>query len=290
MIYCPYTDREIPKVLSNPEHIIPLSLGGTNELTIDVDRDSNSQLGHELDGALANDFFVALRRSEYDARGHSGREPWAIFRNASHGNEARPAQVHLHRRHGLKLWDAKERKLTWGSGTIQFATRIDIHLPIRFTAKVALAAGYFVYGDRFRHYVDHHQLRKVMQMNLANIDREEVERKLGETRDTVLADDYLLSEHPSHKQWQLRCIRMFCDGIRGSVVVLIPQKERLLVSVGILGKYLALINVPADTEKFPNEGDLEWGHVLAVVDKKLLRCSWAEGLNQLASSLDKTKL
>ena len=289
MIYCPYTDREIPKVRSNSEHIIPLSLGGTNELTIDVDRESNSQLGRELDGALANDFLVALRRSEYGARGHSGKEPWAISRNASHGDEARPAQVHLHRRHGLKLWDAKECELTWGFGNIQFVTHLDIYLPIRFTAKVALTAGYFVYGDHFRHHVDHHQLRKIMQMNLANIYQEDVERRLDEYRYTALADDYL-NETPSQKHGRLRCIRKFCDGIRGSVVVLIPEKERLLVSVGILGKYLALINVPADTEKFPNEGDFEWGHVLAVVDKKLLRCSWAEGLNQLASSLDNTKL
>ena len=289
MIYCPYTDREIPKVRSNPEHIIPLSLGGTNELTIDVDRESNSQLGHELDGALANDFLVALRRSEYGARGHSGREPWAISRNASHGNEARPAQVHLHRRHGLRLWDAKEREFAWDSGNIQFVTHLDIYLPIRFTAKIALTAGYFAYGDHFRHCVDHHHLRNTMQMDLANIDLEDVERKPDESRYTVLADDYL-NDTPSQKDWRLRCIRKFCDGIRGSVVVLIPQKERLLVSVGILGKYLALINVPADTEKFPNEGDFEWGHVLAVVDKKLLRCSWAEGLIQLASSFDKTKL
>ncbi len=272
MIYCPYTDRDIPKVRSNPEHIIPLSLGGTNELTIDVDRESNSQLGRELDGALANDFLVALRRSEYGARGHSGKEPWAISRNASHGNEGRPAQVHLHRRHGLKLWDAKESELTRGSGKIQFVTHLDIYLPIRFTAKAALTAGYFVYGDQFRHHVDHHQLRKIMQMNLANICREDVERRLDEYRYTALADDYL-NETPSQNNWRLRYIRKFCDGIRGSVVVLIPGKERLLVSVGILGKYLALINVPADTEKFPNEGDFEWGHVLAVVDNKLLRCS-----------------
>ena len=28
MVYCPYTDREIPESESSPEHIIPLSLGG----------------------------------------------------------------------------------------------------------------------------------------------------------------------------------------------------------------------------------------------------------------------
>ena len=289
LIYCPYTDREISKAQSSSEHIIPLSLGGTNELTIDVDKESNSQVGHELDGALANDFLVALRRSEYGARGHSGKEPWAIFKNASHGDELRPAQVHLHRRHGLRLWDAKENELTLGSGNIQFITQLDVHLPIRFTAKAALAAGYYVYRDHFRHNVDHHQLREIMQTNLTHIDQEKVEERVDGDRDAVLADDYL-NELASQAHWQLRCIRTFCDGIRGSVVVLIPHKERLVVSVGILGKYLALLNVPANTETFPNEGDFEWGHVLAVVDNRLLRCSWREGLRQLESRLGKTKL
>ena len=287
MIYCPYTDREIPKVQSNSEHIIPLSLGGTNELTVEVDKKTNDQLGSDLDSALANDFFVAMRRSEYDARGHSGKAPWAISKHASHGDNARPAQVQLHRRHGLKLRDAKDQVFVKNSETAQFNIQMNVYLPIRFTAKVALAAGYFVYGDRFRNHVDHHQLRDIMLTDLTEIDQEDIANILDENRFTALADDFL-SESPSLKDWRLRCIRKFCDGVSGSVVVLIPSKERLLVSVGILGKYLALINVPADTEAFPNEGDYEWGHVLTVTDKKLLRCSWAEGLRQLASNLGRT--
>lgn len=265
---------------------MPLSLGGTNELTIDVDETFNSRLGSELDGALSNDFFVALRRSKFDARGHTRKEPWAVSKRASYSNKARPAQVHLHRKHGLQLWDTKDKVFVRNFATAQFNIRMNVHLPIRFTAKVALAAGYFVYGDRFRNQVDHEQLRNIMLADLAKTDRTDFTNTLDENRFTALVDDFL-SETPSPKDWKLRCIRKFCDGVRGSVVVLIPSKERLLVSVGILGEYLALINVPADTEAFPNEGDYEWGHVLAVVDKRLLRCSWAEGLRQLASSLDR---
>ena len=283
MIYCPYTDREISEVQSNHEHIVPLSLGGTNELTIEVDKKANDQLGSDLDGALANDFFVTIRRSEYSARGHSGKEPWAISKHASHGDNARPAQVHLHRRHGLKLWDAKDQVFVKNYGTARFNTQMNVYLPIRFTAKVALAAGYFVYGDLFRYHVDHHQLRDIMLMGLAEMDQEDIANILDEDRFTALADDFL-SESPSPRNWRLRCIRKFCDGMKGSVVVLIPSKDRLLISVGILGEYLALINVPADTETFPNEGDYEWGHVLAVIDTRLIRCSWAEGLRQLVSA------
>ena len=77
LICCPYTDQELPKSKTNSEHIIPLALGGVNGFNVHVDRDFNSQLGSELDGSLANEFLWALRRTEYDARGHSGREPVA---------------------------------------------------------------------------------------------------------------------------------------------------------------------------------------------------------------------
>ena len=283
MIYCPYTDQEISEDKANSEHIIPLSLGGTGGLEIDVDKTFNSMLGSELDGALANDFFVALRRTEFGARGHSRKDPWLKVKRATYGDEDRPAQVRIHRQHGLELWDAKDQKSVKGSGTLHIQTNLDMNLPIRFAAKVALAAGYFVYGNKFRSHVDHQQLREIMRIDLASLNQTDTAHKLGEERFTALADDYL-SDKPSPKDWRLRCIRAFCDGLQGSVIVLIPSTSRLTVAVGILGKYLAMINVPADTQTLPNEGDREGGHVLAVIDKRLIRCSWAEGLRRYVAT------
>ena len=107
MIYCPYTDQDIPEVRASPEHIIPLSLGGVNGFEIPVDAAFNSKVGTVLDGALANEFLFALRRTEFDTRGHSGKRPSAIIKNASYGDENRPAQAHFHRRDGLRIWDAR---------------------------------------------------------------------------------------------------------------------------------------------------------------------------------------
>jgi hypothetical protein len=71
-IYCPYTDRDIPIDDSNPEHIIPLSLGGLNGFTLPVSKDFNSRAGSEIDGALANDFLVMSERDKHSVWGHSG--------------------------------------------------------------------------------------------------------------------------------------------------------------------------------------------------------------------------
>ena len=133
MIYCPYTDCDISEDQASSEHIIPLSLGGIGGLEIDVDRDANSQLGNELDGALANDFFVSIRRTEHNARGHSRKDLWAISKKATYGDDERLAQVQLHRYHGLKVWDVTDGEYKNVFESVTFNTSVDLNLPIRFT-------------------------------------------------------------------------------------------------------------------------------------------------------------
>ena len=279
LIYCPYTDRELPESQTSREHIIPLSLGGVDGFEIPVDAAFNSMVGTNLDGALANDFFIALRRTEYDARGHSGKEPMATSKHASYGKENHLAQVQLHRKKGLRVWDVRDRetKKNVGSGSIRASLNVD--LPVRFTAKVGLAAGYYIYGDLFREHVDHRQLRDVMRIDPTKLDLNKSLAELGLDHLTLRVDHYL-HEEPSDPDSPILCLRKFCQTVRGSVVVLLPGTDCFRVAVGILGQYLTMINVPANTASFPNDGVFAWGHVMAVVDRKLKRCSWMDGLKQ----------
>ena len=114
VIYCPYTDQDIPEERANIEHVIPLSLGGVDDLTIRVDATFNSQVGSKLDGALANEFLFSLLRTGSDARGHSGKKPYAIIKKAHYGSDKRPAQVYFHKKDGLKLWDVRDREIKKG--------------------------------------------------------------------------------------------------------------------------------------------------------------------------------
>ena len=279
LIYCPYTDKEIREDQASREHIIPLSLGGVNGFEILVDAAFNSQVGSALDGAIANEFFFTLRRTEYDTRGHSGKKPTAIIKNASYGDEDRPAQAHFHRKDGLRVWDAKDREFKERLPSVQVSTSLNIDLPIRFTAKVALAAGYFTYGDLFRKHVDHLQLRDVMNTDPANLDLEKSPAELG-LGHLTLKVDYYLREVSEESDPILFCLRSFCSELEGSVVVLMPGHDCFRVAVGILGLYVGMVNVSANTAEFPNQGDYRWGHLLAVTGKKLERCSWADGLKK----------
>ena len=96
---------------------------------------------------------------------------------------------------------------------------------------------------------------------------------------TLRIDDYL-REEPSDPDSEILWLRKFCSSVKGSVVVLMPGPNCFAVAVGLLGQYLAMVNVPARTESFPNEGPYAWGHLLTIADKKLKRCSWMEGLRQ----------
>ena len=281
MIYCPYTDQDIPEVRASPEHIIPLSLGGVNGFEIPVDAAFNSKVGTALDGALANEFLFALRRTEFDTRGHSGKKPSAIIRNASYGDENRPAQAHFHRKDGLKVWDARDREFKEGVPSFQISTSLNIDLPYRFTSKVALAAGYFVYGDLFRRHVEHVQLRDVMKTDPSNLNLDRSPEELGLGHLTLRVDSYL-REVCEESDPTLACLRSFCSRVKGSVVILMPGHNCFGVAVGILGQYVGMVNVPAITTTFPNQGQYRLGHVLAVIGKTLKRCSWADGLNQWA--------
>ena len=74
-MYCIYSGKEIDEKASNIEHIIPISLGGCDELTIRVDREINSKIGSQIDGKLTQDFLIALDRVKNGDRGHSKKTP-----------------------------------------------------------------------------------------------------------------------------------------------------------------------------------------------------------------------
>ena len=281
--YCPYSNRELPQEETNREHVIPLSLGGVNGFEIAVDAAVNSQLGTTLDGSLANEFLFALRRTKYNARGHSGKEPTAIIKHASYGSANRPAQVSFHSKRGLHVWDAKGRKeVTKRVASVRINTLLNIDLPIRFTAKVALAAGYYAYGDLFRQHVDHRQLRDVMNTDPAKRNVHESSAECGLEHLALQVDSYLHEPPSDADDLVIPALRAFCSTVGGSVVVLMPGPDCFGIGVGILGQYLATIIVPAKTDSFPNDGDYAWGHVVASIDRRLRRCSWAHALGQWA--------
>ena len=60
--------------------------------------------------------------------------------------------------------------------------------------------------------------------------------------------------------------------------MLMPGMDHFCVAVGILGQYIAMVAVPANTKVFLSERVFDGGHVVSVVDKKFNGCSLADSL------------
>ena len=234
-IYCPYTNRDILVEESSLEHILPKSLGGSDDLRIRCDHSTNSRIGHEIEGPLAKEFLWVIRRGKHDARGHSKKLPTARIKNATYGPEKRLAQVDFGQ--GVRLWDVRDQEYKSGRGSISISTSMNIDLPVRLTAKVALAAGHYVYGDLFREYVDHCQLRYVMNLDPASLDLEKSRADLGIDHLTVRVDNWM-NEASTDPDDEILWLRLFCSSICGSVVVLMPGQD-------CFGAYIRVYPKPA---------------------------------------------
>lgn len=269
-IYCPYIDRDIPLKESTPEHIFPLALGGMNGFTIPVSKDFNSRVGSAIDGALANDFLVMSKRDKHGAKGHSKKHPESVFPNASNADTGEPLHVTLGQVRGLRLWDPKQKRDVTGQGqTVKIGFKVDLDITHRFVAKVALSAGYLVYGDHFRKHVKHEDFRKIMNQRPT---------EMGDVLKTIEAqyDDRFLEPQSINQN----ILRMMVTGFGPhSAIALIPNSRSLSVVVSVLGDYIGMLSVPADTKTFPNTGELRQGQFFVLKKPIAIRdSSW--NLNQ----------
>jgi hypothetical protein len=254
-IYCPYIDRDIPLSESSPEHIIPLALGGLNGFTLPVSAIFNSKVGSEIDGALANDFLIISQRDEHGVKGHSGKHPEYVCRNASDAVTGEPLQVTLGQRHGLRICSSRDRRDVTGRGQkINLSVNMDVDVELRFVAKVALSAGYFFYGNVFRDHVKHEDLRLIMNRR---------PNEMGEALENIEARYDHRFREPETDEDRIRRVMVTCFGAH-SVVAMIPDSSSLSVVVGILGSYLGMLSVPADTRTFPNSDEYRWGRFIAL--------------------------
>jgi hypothetical protein len=110
-----------------------------------------------------------MKRNRFDVRGHSGKEPVVVDKHATNV-DGLPLQVELSQRSGLKVWSPRHGEYVADERAanlnLKFAMNIDTAM--KFVAKVALSAGYFVYGELFRNNVKHSDFRAIMNFQPSN--------------------------------------------------------------------------------------------------------------------------
>lgn len=275
--YCIYLDSLSDDM--STEHIFPMSLGGLDSFCIQADRKFNNNVGSRVDGAIANDFLMLFKRDRAAAKGHSGTHPEPIARRATL-EDGTPIQA-IFSKTGLRLYDLKQKRyLTKGEGTRTIKVsglKLDLDADIRFVAKVALAAGYYAYDDFFKNGVQHSQARMIVTAkHLTDIN--------PSVRLYTRFQDPKELPDPSNYQLFKAAIELSAC----SCVLMLPGKDCFGVVVGVLGEFMGMINIPANTTGFPNEGAYSLGHCIFLQEGKVKRMSFRHLCNKLLEEMEKS--
>lgn len=274
--YCIYLDGLSDDM--SKEHIFPMSLGGLDSFCIQADRKFNNTVGSRVDGAIANDFLMLFKRDRAEAKGHSGIHPEPIARRATL-EDGTPIQA-IFSKNGLRLYDLKQKRyLAKCEGTRTIKARdlkLDMDADIRFVAKVALAAGYYAYDDFFKNGVQHSQARMIVTAKRLNDVNPSV-RLYTRFQDP--------KELPDPTDYHLFKAAIELSGC--SCVLMLPGKNCFGVVVGVLGEFMGMINIPANTTGFPNEGSYSLGHCIFLQEGKVKRMSFRHLCNKLLEEMKK---
>lgn len=217
-------------------------------------------------------------RDKANAKGHSRSQPQPIARRATL-IDGSSVQV-IFSKNGLQIYDLKQRiylekgERRGGEVKIDGLMR-DLNADIKFVAKVALAAGSYAYGDLFRTGVMHSDPRKIINAN-----------SLTDIRPDVRLYTRFQSEQKLRDSGDFQIFKMIVQLSNCSCVLIIPGKDCFGVVVGVLGEFMGMRNIPADTTGFPNEGDYDLGHCIFLQSGKVKRMSLRHVVTKLEDCLE----
>ena len=234
-----------------------MSLGGCNDFTIDVGKKINNDLGDKIDGRIYEDFLIKFRQLQFDNKGHS-RKPTILKVRGKVNN--RPVTWKLTKNES-KIFDHYDKKILTHTPEIEVRTSLDLYIRIKFACKVALATGYYLFGNNFLEYADCETLRKAMLSE--NLSDEKLDIRVY---DELLyqKDDEGIAEFHKRLFKYLGC----------SLVCFTYTPGRICSSVSINGTYISMVNFKADLDKLDLNTDLHRaGTVMMCKDKKLIQKS-----------------
>lgn len=258
MKYCIYSNEYFNNDEINIEHIIPKSLGGSDDFTITVNKDMNSKLGSTVDGKFANDFLVKMKQIHSNYVGHSKKDPYLKVKNCA--IKGSPVNVTFSKK-DIEIYNPRNKSLITGENSIKMKTQIDMDIRFKFICKVALSTGYFLFGDKFVKFADHDSLRTAM-----------LSTSLKDERLDLRFYDNL---HPikDNDKSDVDMFKFLFKYLNGSGVILSYSPESIIVQIAIGGDFIGMVNFKADIERFPNNDEFRLGKVLLCNEGKLIQNS-----------------
>lgn len=272
-MYCIYSGKEIDDSKSTVEHIIPLSLGGSNDFTINVSEKYNNLLGSRVDGKMTQDFLTSLDRVNHGDKGHSKKIPKVNIKSKI---ENKKPAITSFTKNNMTIFDPINKKYIDVPHKLTMKVPFDLDIRIKFTTKVSLATGYYLFGDKFTQYSDCNSLRNIMMSeNLKET------LKKADNFEGIRFFDPLITKKACEKDTMFQIYKLFIERSNESSVVWSFSEESFIVFVAIYGKFIGMLNFKAVTDKFPKTGDFWLGHTLICQNGKLRRMSWRDTLIEI---------
>lgn len=287
MSFCIYTGTTLADGLINDEHIFPLTLGGHDDFVIKVSKTSNSRVNKELDEKLKSCIFLSKNRKDHQSKGHRKKEINPPRVKARVGldtsvvlkfDDQNFLQPYSHRRKSFLICSELE------SSGLTLVVKYERSLRLRFTAKVALAAGFFVYGHDFVDNVEVAELRTLM-----NYLGECHNRSLfGSLRTTgwFWPEKIKKSDETMHGVFE-NINEMYGVSFVAFITSVVPDK--ILIVVGVLGSLTGVLSCPANCDMLPKSGLFDLGHVVVLKKIGVDRVSYRHCLEELTSYLHKKR-
>jgi len=246
----------------NPEHIIPLSLGGCDSFTIKVSKAKNSEVNQKVDGKLNNDFLMKARQVQHGFKGHSGAAPVLKVKNAK--VDGNPVTWEYSQKE-IKAFDHKCKAYLQGKQCVELAAQFNLEIRRKFIAKIALATGYFLFEDIFVNNADHNSLRTfVFADDVKNL-------KL----DLRFYDEFQSPgtlNIPKNPRWETN--KLIAARIESSGVLWGYDPDRIVVHVFIGSILLGMVSFKAKIPAFylDNEVCDDFGTVIRIENNRTITC------------------
>lgn len=272
MKFCIYTNSFLPDTDVNDEHIFPLTLGGHDQFTIKVAKTANTLVNKELDEKLKACFLLARNRRIYNSKGHRNKKPSPPKVKISVGSD-QSVVLKFDKNDYLQLYSHKEKRIlnkneTYSNG-ILFKIPYERNLKLRFTAKIALASGYFIYGNLFVKNAETEELRALM-----NYKGKEYNENIFKK---ITTQGWWWGETVKNSDKAMHVIFETINSILNTTFVAIITSiipDRILIVVGVLGELTGILNCSANCKAFPKHGDYDLGHVVVLKEKGIQRFSY----------------
>lgn len=270
-MYCIYSGKFLDDADMSVEHIIPLSLGGCNDFTIMVGKKINNDLGSKIDGKFSNDFLIGLHQLRFNNKGHSRKDKVVNVRGTANEHPI----TWSFSKDGSKVYDHIDQKYLAGRLQAEIKTKLDMDIRWKFVCKVALATGFYLFGEDFEKCADCATLRKAMLSE--NIKEENLDIRIYTN---------LLSVEEKDRDIQDVTTMLF-EHIGGSAIHFAYASDRIIASLAINGKYIGMVNFKADVDSLPINSRLHrLGCLLICKDNKLIKKSFWQGLYDMNEELN----